>query len=247
MPIPIHAQRLIARQLQAIRNDPEHRLRPIDRLIIYESFGASIDLSGDIYTHLLKTGQLVWPYGQRSYAHLAILTAHHVLPIWEQAIPVLRDRDETIPVELSQQMLAIAERVLRGTIDPAEANGLLSTQFHTDVWLLNQETTFEVWYACSACYHALSMVLGRKPFQLPNVDPSLTDEMLNGTTADVAAAAVKAYTAINSDELDVGWSKETVPSAIRFDVKKRQDFWEWWLTEAIPAAWELAAEPHDAG
>ncbi len=27
-----------------------------------------------------------------------------------------------------------------------------------------------------------------------------------------------------------------------FDFEKRLEFWEWWLTEAVPAAWKMAEE-----
>jgi hypothetical protein len=29
---------------------------------------------------------------------------------------------------------------------------------------------------------------------------------------------------------------------IRIDPQKELEFWEWWLTEAIPKAWELASK-----
>lgn len=54
---------------------------------------------------------------------------------------------------------------------------------------------------------------------------------------DFVTAAVKAYTAIDRNPLGEYklWPDE-------FDAKKRLEFWEWWLTEAIPQAWELAKQ-----
>lgn len=45
---------------------------------------------------------------------------------------------------------------------------------------------------------------------------------------------------------DAAWSAESAVSGIRFEphekdgLEERIEFWEWWLTEAIPQAWELA-------
>jgi hypothetical protein len=34
------------------------------------------------------------------------------------------------------------------------------------------------------------------------------------------------------------------PYEIEFDDRKRLEFWEWWLTEAIPQAWDLGQDSY---
>jgi hypothetical protein len=61
---------------------------------------------------------------------------------------------------------------------------------------------------------------------------------------DFAAFAERAYTSFDENAPGL-WAKKYPPyikqyKPLSIDTQKRLEFWEWWLTEAIPQAWELA-------
>jgi len=64
---------------------------------------------------------------------------------------------------------------------------------------------------------------------------------------DAAQSAVVAYSIVDDSEPG-DWRthfRKTRNKEWIFDFEKRLEFWEWWLTEAVPAAWRMAEEQED--
>ncbi|NJO01368.1 MAG: hypothetical protein HC880_06485 [Bacteroidia bacterium] len=130
-------------------------------------------------------------------------------------------------------MIQRAEDVLRGELDLALAGEYLGDLWYVSGNLLEEITAQrtdvreEAWYAFDAAYHALHET-HHTPFgyNLPNdtmTDPDWED---GGGRLDGAAVAMIAFVGVYADTPDA--------------TLKRRTFWEWWLTEAIPRAWEAA-------
>src|SRR6185295_16791575 len=125
--------------------------------------------------------------------------------------------------ELPVHTLQLAEGLLRGTVDPSNAitqSGDIRECFGN----------FLAYDVGKATYEALNQALGLGPFDRQEVTSMTTDAWLMGEGA-AAAPALKAYSGVFADTI----------STTEYDPDKQQEFWLWWLTEAIPQVW--AAEP----
>jgi hypothetical protein len=152
------------------------------------------------------------------------------------------DDFKTIP----HRMLKTAEEVLYQTLDVKTAHDhLWLGEYYHYLGSLPYDLTYNAYCVVCAAYNALNMVFGNEPFHRvfwePHpVDETTTDTRLQPEKSDVASAAVQAYAAIDENEPGV-WCSDSKPyKPITFDSQKRLAFWEWWLTEAIPIAWESA-------
>jgi hypothetical protein len=199
---------------------------PIRRLAIYNAFGSQSDLQG-----------------QRVRAYLALITARRVLPLWQAAFP---------SDDMPERMLALAEAVIRGTVDTQVAAREMA-----EAWYHNPQSgdsgEYALWHtycAGEAALNAVSEALSKNPLadriqdytSATNKDPTyikdaetITDDDLVYGVTDAASSAATAY----AGRID-GGDGYLIDSPSH--PEKRREFWEWWLTEAIPQAWELAAE-----
>jgi hypothetical protein len=231
MALPEHIQQLVDESLIMMRKNPEHHLLPVQRLEIYQlleplpSNDASIRYVG---------GQL------------AIASARYVLPIWQQARPIWGDEEPAIdwggyppnyPLTdaLPEWMIQRAEEVLRGDVGIE-----LAEEDMGDLWdvysNLREEITAwrtdvpeEAWYAFAAAYYALQETnLAPFTYNMPNDTMTDPDRESGAGRLDGAAAAMIACVGVDTNKPGI--------------VTKRLEFWEWWLTEAIPAAWEMAQQ-----
>ena len=89
--VPSSLNHLIAAALDAAREHPQHALLPLQRYTIYEYLGS------------IKEAR-----GYRRRAWLAVLTAEHVLPLWQQ----VRPHDNR-----AEHLLTLAKEVLRAHAD----------------------------------------------------------------------------------------------------------------------------------
>jgi hypothetical protein len=64
---------------------------------------------------------------------------------------------------------------------------------------------------------------------------------IGGIGIDFASIAMASYSFKESEKTDL-IDKRQINDLENFDPQKRLEFWEWWLTEAIPQAWELAQQ-----
>lgn len=157
------------------------------------------------------------------FTRLEILTAKRVLPIWQEALP---------NNQLPEQILDLAEQVLNGSLDfeIARNASALDELYQLLGGDLEDEVPATVEFAGEAAYCAF-VNIRHQPFQNLLVDEKLTDDKFYSQLGgDAASSAVKAFAGVLMDGY---WVKKSDP-------QKRLEFWEWWLTEAIPQAWDLA-------
>ena len=217
--IPSDLERLIDEALRDMREHPSHQLAAARRRVIYEAFGTKSD-----------------PIASRARGWLGIFVARHVLPIFQEALP-----HEDLP----QRLLEMAEGVVRGAVDAKIAIQEASEGHEVAGRLWGYEEADVPWnayFAGSSADRALVEAAGWDPFQYldrfhrvdltsgSDVQDEQTDrwndEELAQIGGDTASAAAVAYAC------GVG-----SPGC---DPDKLREFWEWWLTQAIPEAWRAA-------
>lgn len=220
MQIPEDLKSLINLLLVKIRSDPSHHLQAQNRQEIYEAFGSRTDRRAN-----------------SARGWLAVITARHVLSIFERTLP-----DDTSP----RRRIEMAEATLQGSLlvedairEAAEGHEIAGRLWgHED-----SEVTWNAYLAGTAAYRALAEAAGVDPFKKiswilasestdqggqPIPFDQLSDEKLAERLGDTASAAAVAY-AYDADQLEC-------------DPNKLLEFWSWWLEEAIPTAWNCMDE-----
>lgn len=178
------------------------------------------------YRHAIYA-QIGGPLGmcQDNTAHkrrtvLALLTVQHVLPIWEKARP----NDKT-----PHNLLGKVEQVLAGISQSTEEE---VGEFWSYMDGVAAETEggppVGVGYAA---VEALHTAVADEEFNPLAIDYSLTDEDVDPYEHDTAFAAAADYAGGPT------WEPKS-------DASKRREFWHWWLSEAIPAAWWAVWQPN---
>ena len=124
----------------------------------------------------------------------------------------------------------MAEGILngKGSIDAANIEADKAWEQIEKLGTINNDRSINnrSFYVYVTAFEALMEVLGRDPFQDIVIDESSTDFDLDPWSSDTALWAVAAYAGQIGD--------------LDSDTSKRQEFWEWWLQEAIPTAWNLS-------
>jgi hypothetical protein len=159
--------------------------------------------------------------GYTRRALLAIFTVRHVLPIWCQAFP----NDDT-----PQRILAMAEKVIHGKISKeiAELESDLVVKQIEQLGYNSDGMEFTVGYSAVA---ALNTAVSDENFDPEHIDYSISDNLdVEGNDASFFAAAAYSNGPI--------WKTQS-----NSDSAKRREFWEWWLMQAVPLAWESIREP----
>jgi hypothetical protein len=227
--LPTEVKQVINSALSDVDTEPKHRLSHQRRLEIYNIIKASSSSNN-----------------QRVTQWLAAITAQRVLPLFQQEFP-----DDTLPEELINTAIG----VLQGKIDNTAAKNIQDQGYQASgaSWGYDEEEiTWNAELAGSAAYHALMESRGQEPlehldmiFEIgvvsmlsgnwvneypePKGADQFTDENLcefpNCDTAGIAAVAFSCH-----------------PGGPICDALKLKEFWTWWLTEAIPRAWEIAQE-----
>jgi hypothetical protein len=235
MRLPVHLQQLISAAREQVLHHPEHHLLPVNRLPIYAALEPAA--GQDVRIQLVR-------------GRLAIATARYVFPIWQQALPIMGDTKPAIdwrdwvqryPLTdaLPEWMLQQAEAVLHDTVDietVCEDSGDLwyvLSNFYDEIVEGYTDAPEEAWFACKAAYQALSEVTGGlEPLEIdPSLPPPVTDDDVENL--DGAGAAMHAFAGVGL--ADPGRAT------------RRRTFWEWWLMEAIPAAWDATQVPEFNG
>jgi len=216
--LPRTLQRLVNDALLKVRAGPNHDLN-----------------SGHLYEIGKAVGWLagVAHLGEASHRRritLLILTARHVLPFWEQV-----HREDKTP----HQLLEGLEQIKAGTLDPEGLRPALD-QFDEMLAQEHMATQYE--------WHARNPNPGMYLMEAAHRASTVGAAISNGVTAIVdideeleepGAANSSATTCVlmASDAYAGGMAKNRLS-----DSAKRLAFWEWWLTEAVPAAWASAPE-----
>ncbi len=222
MLLPTELQNLISIALAEMSSDLQHRLNPNRRRQIYDAFGETTDRTS-----------------QQTRGWLAVLTAERVLPIFQQNFP-----EDTLPKELLETTVGI----LKGGVNESIADDMQDQGYHAsgNTWgYIEEEMPLNADLAATAAYHALLEARGRYPFRdlqslrkrerirtgdnigeeywIDRMDEDLVTVGGIGDTAAFAAIA----SACRQDRLQC-------------DPQELEQFWKWWLTVAIPLAWEAS-------
>lgn len=180
--------------------------------------------------------------------HLAILAAKRVIQKWEGANFFSANALGNYLRQLPQEMLETAESVLLGTIDVEYAEGKDCSDFYFYRIGLDEETCRDIYAVFEAADRALSQTL-YKMDKRPQFEVALkslqafagVDQNEPGLWRDVKMVKMLGIEYKDAEN----WSTERVKrletfKPFRLNKQKSLEFWEWWLTEAIPQAWELA-------
>ncbi|OJV96322.1 MAG: hypothetical protein BGO39_01000 [Chloroflexi bacterium 54-19] len=191
----------------------------------------------------IESGNLDLSVADLALAHLAIVSVQKVLPLWEKEwVRIHKEDPETTNVTII--LLEATKALLTRTMNPKEASILLSNS-HATVGSLEWDFSYNAYCVSVSSEETLAMALiglWRINSQIQSKKfININDDETN-TSFDFAAWSAKAWSAID-ENAPGGWAvlvgyKGLVN--VRFDAQKRLEFWEWWLTEAIPQAWDLA-------
>ena len=155
-------------------------------------------------------------YGLLRRTALATVATQHVLPIWESVWP----HDHS-----PQSILAEAEQVLQQIVDKRTA-----WKDRQQFWVMfldlgNENEQYQIVSAVGfSAVQALTTAIQDERFDQSNIDYSLTDTDIDPDEMDSSFFAAAAYA--NGPI----WEADS-------DATKRQEFWEWWLNQAVPSAW----------
>ncbi len=225
--------------LDKIKSGDQH-LEKNDRFSLYQSFGPSrLELPfyeakkpfNSTEKDSFHLNQILG-FTQADYVlgGLAILTAKHVSPIWDKAW--LQLPPEFKNVATPNQILEIAQNILDRKIEINEKLFELCADFEIGL-NIEEWVTYDVASTYSAAYYTLHLIL----FGGQNLKHTFSfDTEIASLCPDFASEALKGYSAIDKNPPGEGFAEEMV----EFDPQRRLEFWEWWLTEAIPQAWNLA-------
>ena len=224
--MPTELENLLAASLQTVRQDSLHNLGIIERYKIYEMLASIDELRPLRFT-------LGW---------LGVLVTRKILNKWESQANYwvgmeYQFGDDIDIKELPNLILATLEDVLKAKISLAEARDKLSNLYHVivssvgdELFEYNPQGPMEMACISDAAYNGLYQAVSGRSVVLKYLKSieHLTDDDLPTEMLDGAGSAMLAYAGGN------------ILGPV--DVQKRLEFWEWWLTEAIPQAWQLAQE-----
>lgn len=215
-PLPVILRDVLAQSQSVILRHPANALTPVNRYRIYRVI-ASL------------------PQYERLQKFLEFHTAQHVQPIWEQFLP----QDDRM-----HKTLDIATQLLQGRADITTADehiksiwGSIELTRQPDAGIADHEQETLIvrglsrdngLFALMAAVTALRRIahIEETSWEGLNIKEDDTDTTLLSSRPDTALYAAGAYAGPI-------WSKTS-------SAKKRLQFWEWWLSEAIPYAWNQA-------
>jgi hypothetical protein len=160
--------------------------------------------------------------GRHRRARLAMLAARRVLPIWERFWPHDRSPHEA---------LALAEKVLRGEPDAQAVRQQRDLAFAKMDSLSDHSANKIPVSAGYSAVQALSAALWDESFDPHKIDLNLTDDDVQPEEHDASYFAALA-------------SSNGPPWDPNSSAGKRRQFWEWWLPDAVPGAWQ-GTTPND--
>jgi hypothetical protein len=258
MPISAELQALINTGLAELHGSEKHILGKEFRHSIYRALCPNVDAGMvGFFDRLKQPDGAGWPPGYLPFASLIILTAKHAFPIFEAFAQQFESDYEPLRelIALPGHIIKAAEQVPSGAIEIDEAANLQSGDFYygtagicnafkypvscagmaasltLDMLLYGYKNDI-AYYAVEACWAIDENPRGvwfRNYYPIGNINPAF-------------------YASYFLDEATIEDRKTGYPSIylppipIRYDIQKRFDFWQWWLTEAIEEACESHTE-----
>lgn len=218
MPAPITAR--IAEALAALYRHPERALLPWYRYAIYAEFTPGNDVDG-----------------QAARAWLDILAVRHVLFCWQ---PCTQGWPDTWLQP--NQLLVLAEQLMRHATDRSHARAAVNrAQALADV--AGEEPTSP--HYCSWCVYEAALRALHNAWAYSQLCAGRATDGAAISTDDACTYAAIAVAGGTWQPLGAGagtvgargrWDWQTQEAQLR-----RAVFWEWWLRDAVPAAWARAA------
>ena len=254
MQISPELKALINSGLDEIHRSEKHILGKDIRHAIYRTICPDIDAGLTFIDRLKRSGAEGWPYGYHQYACLVILTAKHAFPIFEEFAKQFETDYEPLQelIALPNQILKVAEAVASGNYDIDEASILLSSDFYLGTSGIGHAFTYPVSCAGMAASGTLAMVLygyrGDVAHHAVEAYSAIDDNPRGVWFRNyypIDSINPKFYASYFLDEATFKDRKTGYPSIyqppipIRYNLQKRFDFWQWWLTEAIVKACEI--------
>ena len=120
---------------------------------------------------------------------------------------------------LKGDLLGVVEDILRGRLSPF--SGRQAAQAAWRQLVSSPAPDPRALDAAQAAVQAMSEVLGTDPFHAVSLRNTATDADLDIAASDTARWAAAAYSGS--------------------DARRRGEFWQWWLYEAVPLAWNTSA------
>lgn len=220
--LPDSLSGVVNEALAAVRASPSHRFAPHQRQAVYAALSPVSD-----------------SLNYRVRAWLAIITARRVLPIFQQALPL---------EEMPRRLIDLAEAVVQGKLaaDSMEVKSYADQSYHRMSSARLATMPWPVHLAAYAARKALLEACGIEP--LSDLDECCmytfdgdaipgsewTDEDL---CLDEAGDAASAAAVASAADTSTSFATTSTPAC---EPAKLLEFWEWWLTEAVPAAWAHA-------
>lgn len=154
--------------------------------------------------------------GFRRRAILARLSAQYSLPIWDNTYP----HDDTPAV-----LLRKAAQILHGSLDQETAWNERNKCWDRLIELGNESEQAQLVSAVGlSAVQALTVALEDEKFASLHIDTTPTDAAIDPDEMDSSFFAAVAYAS------GATWNPKS-------NAQKRQEFWNWWLTEAVPMAY----------
>lgn len=218
--IPSTLQGIIDRALEQVRAHPRHALRPFHR--------------NEVYAYLAEPQNT--PDGWRRYGELDVLTARHVLPRWQQWRDHYRLGDNR-----AERLLAQSESMLHNSTAVA---GLAEDAEHAWNWLMAEHLAPDAGERPPRPIFSAFAAIVQAAFTVSTINSNSGERF-----QDAADTLASGPTEQDEDDTDP-WSADVAlwaaaaiacpglwPEAV--EATERLSFWTWWLTEAVPAAWEV--------
>ncbi len=227
--LPIAIRQMIDEALMAVRKDPLHEMGQDRRRRIYEALWSS-------------------PLGEKACKWLAILSARRVQPIYQEGVAASSFANHEFAAGLLDRILSIAEKILTGELSHedlqrGEENGEIEDFYHSILVAAEKEFPYYVWLAALAADNTRLEALGYQPLQT-RISGEMADENGNMiiTSSDRWSDVRLAGSGCHADDaaVDAAFAFAKCSTREQYDTSKVLEFWEWWLAEAIPHAWEKA-------
>lgn len=220
MALPAGLQGQIELARDAVLRDPTHALSLGHRQAIWAALGPRVDT---VIPEKVPTAR-----GYQRRLRLAILLVRHVLPLLRSQPPGSSIEQFELTMADPPELLRLAEAVLTDPNALGNARYRFSRSWSAATDLFDPEDLPTSNVRLSAV-KALKTAIEDEDFDPATRDYQLTDQDRDPFSQDASYFASVAYA--NGTMLD----SQSNPA-------KRLEFWEWWLTQAVPAAWEAVPE-----
>ena len=228
--LPDVLEKLCRDSLLKIRQNPEHFFSPSLRVTLYKVFGLSNRASniGDCIKQI-ESSSYDFTLADSALGWLAILTAERILPIWRQLRLYQADADYEMLWGNAEETISVAKEVLLNTRTALEAyNFMLGLYYNPSASYNDEKNVLRFYFTTRVASDALEFLLMGVDAMVQMGTLFYSDAEIHCEQHDFATMAITAYANFEKSN----------------KAEKRLEFWEWWLTEAIPQAWELAQKTY---